>query len=223
AGMSNPSVSMTLKFPRSCAAVGSCDRMIWKRPDGDGTHLVAAESCASPRGARSSVAIDATTSIRRTPHCRNPTAGTPAVAADTCRHECPKTARIDAPAPPDCPDARCRRLLPGGPATRYPVRRLVLHGRAHDRDLLPTELLGQDPPAPQRGVPPDRSGSLASRVPGVPALPAGHDAGLAGVEPRRRRRSAGGAGYQRRRRRSRGRPGTRRPPGVLGATAAPPA
>ena len=75
------------------------------------------------------------------------------------------------------------------------LRRRLRHGRADDGDLLPAVVLGQEAPAPQRGVLRHREGRALRRLPAVPALPSARSrrqASRVGGEPAR-----GGGGRSR--------------------------
>ena len=111
-----------------------------------------------------------------------------------------------------CRAAGRRAVLPGRAEQGRPLRRLVRHGRAHHRDLLPPVLPGDDAEAAQRRVLPHRCHRPAARLPGVQALPARRQPRLAGVEPACRCRRSGDAPDRRRARRPRGRRRSRPPP-----------
>ena len=172
------------------------------------------------------MAATARRSQRRTPYCRSARRRAPSPRAQSGHAA---GSRIDV-RKPRATSLRALQtgtmldddgLLPSRPRARREVRRVVLLGRAHDGHLLPAELPGADAAPPQHRVPPDRRGRGPCGVPRLPSVPPGHDAGLAGVEPRRRRRRAGGPRDQRRRRRPRGDPRPRRSPRLLGTPAAP--
>ncbi len=70
---------------------------------------------------------------------------------------------------------------------------MLHHGRQDDRDLLPPELSGDDPEAPQRRVLRHCRGRPTAWLPGVQAVPPRCLARLAGVERARRCRRQGDA------------------------------
>ena len=86
---------------------------------------------------------------------------------------------------------------------RPPLRRLVRHGCAHHRHLLPAELPGRHSRSATTSSSSHRRGGPAGRLPGVQALPARRLARLAGVGRPRRRRRPGHAADRRRGRRPR--------------------
>ncbi|CAK7279767.1 hypothetical protein SGPA1_10545 [Streptomyces misionensis JCM 4497] len=100
---------------------------------------------------------------------------------------------------------------------------MVLHGRADHRHLLPAQLPRRPAEAREHDVLPERGRLPAGRVPGLQAVPPGHQPRLPGVEPARRPGGARHAADRRRRRGPRGRARPRRqarlqhPPGGAAA------
>ena len=115
-----------------------------------------------------------------------------------------------------------RALLPRGRRPRRAVRRLVLHRRAHDRDLLPPVLPGPHPAGAQRLLLHHRGRGPGRRLPRLPSLPPRRRARVTRVGHPRRRRRPRHAADRRRRGGALRRPRAGRATGVLRTAVAPP-
>ena len=113
-------------------------------------------------------------------------------------------------------------LLRSGQEQGLTLRRRVLLRRDLDGYLLPAQLSGPHPQAPEHAVLPDGRGRTAGGLPGVSAVPTRRNARLAGVEHPRRRRRARHATHPRRHRRPRRRRRAGRPPELQHAPTEPP-
>ncbi|MGC0373720.1 hypothetical protein RKD28_001236 [Streptomyces sp. SAI-229] len=165
-----------------------------------------------------------TPSATRAPPCRPARTGCGCSARRTGDPGSRRTHDVDVGFPPDRSTGRTRSLRHAeGDAHRHralrarravegrAVRRLVLHRRPDHRHLLPAELPGGPAQGREHGLPPERGGLPAGRVPGLQTLPARHQPRLTGVEPAGRRGGPRHAPDRRRRRRPRRRHRSRRP------------